>query len=146
VSHADDTSALLDEVRREVDMDPGTVLEGREMIDLIEGVLRERAHPDYETVMVPKEGPTLNYAGVDGFREAIDDWLSPWSEFRFEIEELIPVGDMIVMLVRQAGRTKHGGVEIATESGTIWWVVDGSIRRASFYLDRDHARKVAGIG
>src|SRR3954454_5369067 len=66
VSQADDTSALLDEVRREVDMDAGTVLEGHEMIDLIEGVLRERAHPDYETVMVPKEPPTLNYAGVDG--------------------------------------------------------------------------------
>jgi ketosteroid isomerase-like protein len=146
VSESDDTSALLDEVRSEVDLEPGTVLEGREMIDLIEAVLRKRAHPDYETVMVPKDGPTLNYTGVDGFRKAIDDWLSPWAEFRFEIEELIPVDDMIVMMVRQAGKTKHGGVEIATESGTIWWVVDGSIRRASFYLDRDDARKVAGIG
>jgi ketosteroid isomerase-like protein len=146
VSEADDTSALLEEVMREVDLKPGTVLEGQEMIDLIEALLRERAHPDYETVMVPKEGPTLNYSGVDGFREAIDDWLSPWAKFRFEIEELIPVDDMIVMMVRQAGTTKHGGVEIATESGTIWWIAEGSIRRASFYLDRDHARKVAGIG
>jgi ketosteroid isomerase-like protein len=146
VSEADDTSALLDEVKSEVNLEPGTVLEGQEMIDLIEGLLRDRAHPDYETVMVPKDGPALNYAGVDGFREAIDDWLSPWAEFRFEIEELIPVGDMIVLMVRQSGTTKHGGVEIATDSGTIWWVVDGSIRRASFYLDRDDVRKVAGIG
>jgi ketosteroid isomerase-like protein len=125
---------------------PGTVLEGREMIDLIEAVLQVRAHPDYETVMIPKDGPALTYAGVEGFREAIDDWLSPWAEFRFEIEELIPVDDMIVMMVRQAGTTKHGGVEIATDSGTIWWIVDGTIRRASFYLDRDDARKVAGLG
>lgn len=146
MSDANDTSALLAEVRSELELGPGTILGGREMIDSIEGVLRERAHPDYETVMVPKEGPTLNYSGVEGFREAIDDWLSPWAEFRFEIEELIPVDDMIVMLVRQVGKTKHGGVEIATESGTIWWIVDGSIRRASFYLDRDHVRKVAGIG
>lgn len=146
MTDASDTSALLAEVSSELDLRPGTILEGREMIDGIEEVLRERAHPDYETVMVPKEGPTLNYPGVEGFREAIDDWLSPWAEFRFEIEELIPVGDMIVMLVRQVGKTRHGGVEVATESGTIWWVVDGSIRRASFYLDREHARKVAGIG
>ena len=139
-------AALLDEVVSEMGLGTGTVLEGQQMIDLIEGVLRERAHPDYETVMVPKEGPTLNYEGVEGFREAIDDWLSPWAEFRFEIEDLASVDDMIVMLVRQVGRTKHGGVEIATESGTIWWIVDGSIRRASFYLDRDDVRKVAGIG
>lgn len=137
---------ILDQVTSELDLGPGTILEGHEMIDLIEGVLRERAHPDYETVMVPKEGPTLNYAGVEGFREAIDDWLSPWEEFHFEIEELTPVDDMIVMLVRQVGKTKHGGVEIATESGTIWWIADGSIRRASFYLDRDAVRKAAGIG
>jgi hypothetical protein len=146
VSDADDTNALLDDVRSEVDLDPGTVLKGQEMIDLIEAVLRERAHPEYETVMVPNEGPTLNYSGVDGFREAIDDWLSPWAEFRFEIEELTLVEDMIVMLVRQVGTTKHGGVEIATESGTIWWVVDGLIRRASFYLNREDVRKAAGIG
>jgi ketosteroid isomerase-like protein len=137
---------ILDQVTSGLDLGPGTILEGQEMIDLIEGVLRERAHPDYETVMVPKEGPTLNYAGVEGFREAIDDWLSPWEEFHFEIEELTPVDDMIVMLVRQVGKTKHGGVEIATESGTIWWIADGSIRRASFYLDRDDVRKAAGIG
>src|SRR4051794_27504471 len=105
------------------------------MIDRIARVLRERAHPDYETVMVPKEGPTLTYSGVDGFREAIDDWLSPWAEFRFEVEEIFPVDDMIVMLVRQGGTTKHGGVEVATESGAIWWIVDRTIRRASFYLD-----------
>ena len=139
-------AALLDEVANELGLGTGTVLEGQQMIDLIEGILRERAHPDYETVMVPKEGPTLNYDGVEGFREAIDDWLSPWAEFRFEIEDLTTVDDMIVMQVRQVGRTKHGGVEIATESGTIWWIVDGSIRRASFYLDRDDVRKVAGIG
>jgi ketosteroid isomerase-like protein len=145
VSETEDMGALLDEVTGDFHLGPGTTLEGQEMIDLIEGLLREHAHPDYETVMVPKEGPTLKYSGVDGFREAIDDWLSPWAEFRFEIEELTPIDDMIVMMVRQVGTTKHGGVEIATESGTIWWVLDGSIRRASFYLDRDQVRKVAAI-
>jgi ketosteroid isomerase-like protein len=146
VSEADDRSTLVDQITSELELGPGTTLEGRQMIDLIEGVLRESAHPDYETVMVAKDGQSQSHPGVDGFREAIDDWLSPWAEFRFEIEELIPVDDMIVMMVRQAGTTKHGGVEIATDSGTIWWIVDGTIRRAAFYLDRDDARKVAGIG
>ncbi len=141
----DDTAALFEEVTAELELGAGTVLEGEQMVDLIEELLRERAHPEYETVMVPVEGPTLNYHGVAGFREALADWLSPWEDFRFEIEELLPVDDMIVMMVRQTGTTKHGGVEITTESGTVWWVQDAQIRRASFYLDRQAARKVAGI-
>lgn len=146
MTEANETSELLNEVTTELSLGAGTTLEGQEMIDLIEELLRERAHPEYETVMVPKEGPPLTYDGVDGFREALTDWLEPWEEFRFEIEELMPVDDMLVLFVRQVGKTKHGGVEIATESGTIWWIVGGSIRRASFYIDRDHVRKAAGIG
>ncbi len=141
----EDTSALLDEVTAELDLAAGTVLEGEQMINLIEELLRERAHPEYETVMVPQDGPPLHYSGVDGFREAIDDWLSPWKEFRFEIEDLIPAGEKLVLLVRQIGKTKHGGVEVAADSGTVWWVVDGQLRRASFYLDRRDALKAAGL-
>ncbi len=133
----DDTAALFEEVTAELELGAGTVLEGEQMVDLIEELLRARAHPEYETVMVPVEGPTLTYPGVAGFREALADWLSPWADFRFEIEELQPVDDMIVMMVRQTGTTRHDGVEITTESGTVWWVQDAQIRRASFYLDRD---------
>ena len=140
-----DTSALLEEVRAEVGLGAGTGLEGSQLIDLIEELLRERAHPEYETVMVPQDGPPLVYGGVDGFREAWTEWLSPWQEFRVEFEELIPVEDMVAMLVRQVGTTKHGGVEVATESGTVWWVVDGRVRRASFYIDREAALKAAGL-
>ena len=65
--------------------------------------------------------PPETYYGVRGFREALTDWLSPWAEFRFEVEEVIPVDDMLLLLVRQTGMTKHGGVEVTTESGTVWW-------------------------
>ena len=145
VPRPEDNDALLDEVAAELDLAPGTVLEGQQMIDLIEGLLRERAHPDFETVMVAKDGPPLTYDGVPGFREAMTDWLSPWAEFRFEIEELIPVRDTLVLLVRQVGRTRHDGVEIETESGTIWWVQDTQLRRATFYLDRPDLLRAAGL-
>ena len=142
----DDTAALFEEVTADMDFGVGTVLDGDQMMDLIEELLRERSHPDYETVMVAKQGPPRTHYGVAGFREALTDWLSPWEEFRFEIEEIVPIDDLIVMMVRQTGTTKHGGVEITTESGTVWWIQDGQVRRATFYLDRNTARKAAGIG
>lgn len=142
---ADDTTALLKEVTTELDIGAGTVLEGQQMIELIEGLLGERAHPEYETVMVAKAAPPQTYDGVSGFREAMTDWLSPWAEFRFEVEEVIPVDDMLLLLVCQTGTTKHGGVEVTTESGTVWWAPEGRIRRATFYLDRRDALKAAGL-
>jgi ketosteroid isomerase-like protein len=145
VAEAGDTAAVLEQVKAELGIGAGTVLEGQQMVEMIEGMLRQRAHPDYETVMVPMEGPDLVYDGVPGFREALTDWLSPWEEFRFEVEELITLEDKILLLVRQRGRTRHGGVEVETESGTIWWAEDNRIRRATFYLDRQAARKAAGI-
>ena len=95
---ADDTTALLKEVTTELEIGVGTVLEGQQMIELIEGLLSERAHPEYETVMVAKAAPPQTYDGVRGFREAMTDWLSPWAEFRFEVEEVIPVDDMLLLL------------------------------------------------
>ena len=66
---ADDTAALLEEVTTELEIGAGTVLEGEQMIELIEGLLGERAHPEYETVMVAKDGPPLTYYGsVDSGR------------------------------------------------------------------------------
>ena len=87
--------------------------------------------------------PPLSYPGVDGFREAIDDWLSPWKEFRFEIEELIPADEMLVLLVRQIGKTKHAGVEVAADSATVWWVEDDEQRRRAL-LSRPAGRAEGG--
>ena len=48
----------------ELDIGAGTVLEGEQMIELIEGLLGERAHPEYVTVMVAKAAPPQTYDGV----------------------------------------------------------------------------------
>ena len=145
MSDGKDISGLLDEVSAELGVEGGTSLDGEQMIGMMEQLLAERAHPEYETVMVPQEGPPRVHEGVDGFRKAMSDWLSPWEKFRFEFEEFVPVGDMIVMLVRQVGTTKHGGVEVETESAAVWWIVDERLRRAAFYLDRQAALEAAGL-
>ena len=41
--------------------------------------------------------------------------------------------------------TKHGGVELTTESANVWWVRDGRVVRVVFYLERPMALKAAGI-
>jgi hypothetical protein len=41
--------------------------------------------------------------------------------------------------------TKHAAVQVVTESATIWWLEDGLIRQAVFYLDQKEAVKAAGL-
>ena len=122
----------------------GTVLEGREGISLMEGVLAEFADPDFVTVM-HSESAVQEYAGIAGFREALLDWIEPYDRFRFAIDEAIVKDDKLVFLVRQLARTKHQGVEMETTSGSVWWSEDGRLTQAVFYLDQQSALKAAGI-
>ncbi len=96
--------------------------------------------------MTSESAAPTEWHGVEGFREALTDWISPYESFRLEIEDVIVQEDKLVFLARQVATTKHAGVEMSTESATIWWLEDGLIRRAVFYLDQKAARKAAGIG
>jgi hypothetical protein len=122
----------------------GTVLEGREGIGLMEGVLAEFAAPDFITVM-HSESAVQEYEGIPGFREALLDWIEPYERFRLAIDETIVKDDKLVFLVRQLARTKHQGVEMETPSGSVWWSENGRLTQAVFYLDQQSALKAAGI-
>jgi ketosteroid isomerase-like protein len=122
----------------------GASVDGREFVDVVSQLLRENAHPDYVTVMV-SESVTLDYAGPEGFKEAWEDWLSPYESFRTEVEEVIKLEDKLVFTVRQIVTTRHSSVEVETPSAAIWWFEDGKIRQGGFYLDRQAGLKAAGL-
>jgi hypothetical protein len=122
----------------------GTTLEGEEMVETVTELLRHTAHPDYVTVMI-SEAIRQDYAGPEGFEEAWADWLSPYESFRIEFDEVIPLEDRLVFTVRQIATTRHSSVEVETPSASVWWLEDGQIRQAAFYLDRQAGLKAAGI-
>jgi ketosteroid isomerase-like protein len=122
----------------------GTTLEGEQMIEVLSELLRHNAHPDYVTLMV-SESQTFDYSGVDGFREAWEDWISPYESFRVVLDEVIPLEDKLLFTVRQIVTTRQSSVEVETPSATVWWIEDGQIRQAAFYLDRRAALKAAGL-
>jgi ketosteroid isomerase-like protein len=141
------TTAQLTELIRE-GMVPsvGTTMNGEEMIELIAALLKEAAHPDFVTVMVDQSGNASEYPGIAGFREGLGDWISPYEEFRLRIDKMVPASESaVVFLVTQGGVTKHGGVEVESPGATVWWLEDGAIRQAFFYIDQRAALKAAGI-
>jgi ketosteroid isomerase-like protein len=123
---------------------PGSSLEGDEMIEVVTELLRHNAHPDYVTVMA-SESVTQDYAGIEGFREAWRDWVSPYEGFRIELDEVIRLDDKLVFAVRQIATTRHSAVDVETASAAVWWFEEGRIRQAGFYLDRQAGLKAAGL-
>jgi ketosteroid isomerase-like protein len=139
------TSELLEQLRDGLLFPPGSAVEGTEGIEDLAKLLERHAHPDFVTMMVPKEGPAIDYRGVEGLKQALGDWITPYEDFRLVIDRVI-VGDASVLfLVRQVGTTKHGGVAIETPSGAVWSVHEDKIRKASFYIDPREAFEAAGI-
>jgi ketosteroid isomerase-like protein len=122
----------------------GRAVQGEEIIGTVTELLRHNSHPDYVTVMV-SESVTQDYPGVEGFREAWSDWISPYESFRIELDEVTRLGDRLLFLVRQIATTRHSGVEVETPSAAVWWLEDGQIRQAAFYLDRRAGLSAAGL-
>jgi ketosteroid isomerase-like protein len=88
--------------------------------------------------------PSL-YTGLSGLRDGWRDWLAPWASYRAEIEELIEVGDDVVVLVRDYGRRTPGSPEIDTITAAVYTVRDGKVARAAFYSHRADALKAVGL-
>jgi ketosteroid isomerase-like protein len=122
----------------------GESVTGDQLVETVSELLRHTAHPEFRTVMA-SESVTQEYPGVDGFREAWSDWLYPYELFRIEFDQVMQLDDRVVFLVRQVVRTRQSGVEVETPSASIWWLEDGRIREAGFYLDRRAGLKAAGL-
>ena len=138
------TAELLELIRGEGPFAAGAVVHGEELIETVTELLRHVAHPDYVTLMV-SESITQDYPGADGFREAWTDWLTPYEGFRIEVDEVVPLDDKLVFLVRQIATTRHSGVEVETPSAAVWWLAEGQVRQAAFYLDQRAGLRAAGL-
>jgi ketosteroid isomerase-like protein len=101
-------------------------------------------HPDVECVPAWR-GPGTTYSGIDGFREMWIDWLAPWATYRVQVDEMIEVGDGVVVLVRDRGRRHGMDVEVELISGSVWTFRDGKIARVEFYANREELRRATGL-
>ena len=86
------------------------------------------------------------YRGGEGLLEAWKDWLSPWTSYRIDVEDILDGGDEVVAFVRIEGRTVHDDVVVQHAPAAVYTVRDLTVTRLRFYLDRDDALAAAGLG
>ena len=99
---------------------------------------------DFESVMVwPAVSRT--YAGLEGLRKNWLDWLEPWATYRSTYEELIDVGEHVVVLLRNHGRRKDMETEVELIGATILTFKEGKLARWGDYVHRADAFEAIGI-
>jgi ketosteroid isomerase-like protein len=81
------------------------------------------------------------YAGLPGLREFWLDWLAPWTTYRQEVERTIDLGDQVLVIIHDFGRSKGATHEVKGETAGLWTIREGKIARAEFYLRHADALK-----
>ena len=85
-----------------------------------------------------------SYRGHDGVRRFIGELKEDWEEVRFEIEEMLDLGERGVGSGRFRARGRASGVELDVPLGWIGEVRNGKIVYARFFSDPAEALEAAG--
>jgi ketosteroid isomerase-like protein len=87
------------------------------------------------------------FHGHEGVRAYWRNWLSAWSDLRFEIEDVLDAGDDVVLLIRnqrQWGRSS--GIEAEMPPyGMVFTIRGGKVVRWRIFPDQQSALEAAGL-
>jgi ketosteroid isomerase-like protein len=101
-------------------------------------------HDDFEGLAV-RPGGRLIWRGLDELRAGWVDWVEPWDSYYTVIEDVIDLGDRVLVLLRDHGRRKDLDAEVELRGASVWTVRDGKVARVEFYTNRDQALEAAGL-
>jgi ketosteroid isomerase-like protein len=107
--------------------------------------LRELAWPDLEVAMVGPGGFAGAFHGIDGFREAWEDWLRPFKTYEIEIEEIKEAGDCVVVFAHHTATSHESDVSMREPAAAVMTFREGRLARLEFTLDREAALQAAGL-
>jgi ketosteroid isomerase-like protein len=91
----------------------------------------------------PIQGP---YDGHEGFAQWWEDLIEVIEDLRFEVKEVIDLGDGRVLSVQRAlGRATHTGIEMDVLWASVVTLREGKIVRLQGYWTPEQAREAVGL-
>jgi ketosteroid isomerase-like protein len=128
-------------VRRSVELFDGRNLaEGIEALDGLEVM-----DPDVELDLsrnIFNPDVYRGHAGIQRWGRMVEE---VWDNFQGTTEELIDMGDKVVVAVKMGGKGKESGVEVQMRIYSIWTVRDSKVVQVvGGYRDRSEALEAAG--
>ena len=85
------------------------------------------------------------YHGRGGVRRFFRDWLAEWSDYEIEALDCIDAGGAVLLVFRQAGTGKRGGVRTERDFFGVWDLEDSKVVRFRLFASRDQALEAAQL-
>jgi uncharacterized protein len=102
-------------------------------------------HPDVEYVNPEGAIDTGTRRGHDGIRQVAHSLETAFSEFAWDVQDLIPRGDNVIALTTFKARGRDSGALVEVPEQHVWTLRDGKVARFGWFHDERKARKVAGL-
>jgi ketosteroid isomerase-like protein len=122
-----------------------------ENVEVVRDMLEDYVRGDYEAALpaFAQEVEVITslerFHGPAGVVEEAKRWEEMWSDYNFEVQELVDAGDKVVLLYRQVGKAKESGVEVEERAGWVYTLREGKITRVEMFQDRETALRAAGV-
>ena len=85
------------------------------------------------------------FDGLQGLRSAFLEWVAPWQSYRSQVDNVVDLGDRVLVLVRDHARQRGDMHEVAVIGANLSTFRDGKLASIDFYLDRDCAFADVGL-
>ena len=73
------------------------------------------------------------------------EWADAWDDWEMEVEDYVDVGERVVVIVNQRGRSKATGIPVDMRFAQVWSFRDGQAIRMQMYSSVDDALEAAGL-
>ena len=98
---------------------------------------------EWDDTRVRPEGGV--HHGPEAVSERTRTWRGTFSDYTFEIEDVIDAGAHVVVSYRDRGRGKSSGVQVENHWGLVVTVEAGRITRTVFYPSLPEALRATGL-
>ena len=92
---------------------------------------------------VAPAGDTVS--GWDGVRAAALDWYAAFATYRRDVEDIIDLGEQVLLLFREYGSLEGSEAEITQSPGHLLTFRDGKIVRWETFPERAEALRAVGL-
>jgi ketosteroid isomerase-like protein len=85
------------------------------------------------------------YRGLAGLRRLLQEIREVWDEFRVTPERFVDAGDRVVVIETVRGRGGTSGVDVESQSASIWTLRDGQVMHMETGYEPQEALKAVGL-
>jgi ketosteroid isomerase-like protein len=85
-----------------------------------------------------------SFHGPDGVREFLRQWVGPFGNWGYEVEDVIDAGDTVLVHVHQWGSGRGSGATVEGRFWQVWVMREGKAIRVTNRVSKPNSSELAG--